>query len=169
MIFAKQDRSLEASCWSGVASEETMPLEEGDCFQSPVSMGESSGTKVNREYMIRRRTPTAPGSRRSCCRDLIQASVSYSSCRLHGASARQQCAHASRRHWRRENCECQHRTPSASPIEGRFKPTIRSNPMENPAARKIFIGLVFRNKACMATTDGFIRKYNVIAYELMNN
>ena len=33
IIFAQQDRSLEARV-SGVVSEETMLSEEGDCFQS---------------------------------------------------------------------------------------------------------------------------------------
>ena len=42
-------------------------------------------------------------------------------------------------------------------------------PWKNPDVRKIFIGLVFRNKAYMVTTDSFTQKYNVIAYELMNN
>ena len=34
MVVALQDRSLEAGCWSGLVSEETMSFEEGDCFQS---------------------------------------------------------------------------------------------------------------------------------------
>ena len=35
VIVAQQDWSLEADCWSGVVSEETiMSFEEGDYFQS---------------------------------------------------------------------------------------------------------------------------------------
>ena len=38
-IVAQQDWSLEAGCWSGVVSEETVSFEEGDCFQSWVDGG----------------------------------------------------------------------------------------------------------------------------------
>ena len=58
--------------------------------------------------------------------------------------------------------------PPRAPSKEDVTPASVPIPWKNPAVRKIFIGLVFRNKAYMVTTD-ITQKYNVIAYKLMNN
>ena len=59
--------------------------------------------------------------------------------------------------------------PPRAPSKGDAKGASSSIPWKDPIIRKIFIGLVYRNKAYMVTTDSFTQKYNVIAYDLMNN